>query len=391
MNFVRFNLLSASALTAVLAFAVLTGSAQARSFKVTNLVSDGAVPAATIDPNLVNPWGLAYGPTSPFWVNDNGPGVATLYNGAGVKIPLTVNVFPNDGSAAPTGQVFNSGGGSDFVVSNGATKGRAVFLMDTESGTISGWAPSVNLTNTFLGVDNSGGGALAHAVYKGLAIANNGGTEMLYAANFRSGQVEMYDGSFGLLGTFTDPTVAAGYAPFNVQTLGNKLFVTFALQDGAKHDEVDGAGLGYVDEFNLDGTFDMRIASAGGPTNAPWGLAIAPASFGSKFGGDLLVGNFGDGTISAFNLATNSFVGLLPMAGGGNLAIDGLWGLIPGNGAAGGSASTIYFSAGLNGESDGLFGSISAVPEPTTWTTMILGFGLLGAALRRSRSRLSPA
>jgi uncharacterized protein (TIGR03118 family) len=390
MSFARSKLLSASALAASLALGLLGGSAHARSYTVTNLVSDGFVPAATIDPDLVNPWGLAYGPTSPIWVNDNGKGVTTIYTGAGAKIPLTVKVFPADGSAAPTGQVFNSGGAADFKVSNGTTSGRAVFLMDTENGTISGWAPSVDASQTFLGVDNSGGGDLVHAVYKGLALANNAGVETLYAANFRSGMVEMYNGAFGSLGSFTDPGVAAGYAPFNVQALGGKRYVTFGLQDAIKHDEQDGPGLGYVDVFNLDGTLDHRIVSAGGQINAPWGLAIAPASFG-KFAGDLLVGNFGDGTISTFNLTTNAFDGVLNLHGGGPVQEDGLWGIIPGNGHFGLATTKLYFSAGLNGENDGLFGVITPVPEPTTWTTMILGLGLLGAALRRTRSRPSPA
>jgi uncharacterized protein (TIGR03118 family) len=385
------NLSASTALAAGLVLALAAGSAQAKkSFAVTNLVSDGAVKAVTTDPNLVNPWGLAYGPTSPFWVNDNGVGMTTLYNTAGGKVPLNVNVFPNDGTAAPTGQVFNSGGATDFVVDNGGASGRAVFLMDTENGTISGWAPSISSTNTYLGVDNSGGGDLVHAVYKGLAIANDAGTETLYAANFRGGMVEMYNSSFGLIGSFTDPGVMAGYAPFNVQTLGGKLYVTFGLQDATKHDEQDGAGWGYVDVFNLDGTLDHRIASAGGPINAPWGLAIAPSSFG-QFAGDLLVGNFGDGTISAFNLKTNAFEGQLLGPDGKPVFLDGLWGLIPGNGGSGGLTSKIYFSAGLNGESDGLFGSITAVPEPATWTTMILGLGLVGFFLRRSRSRASLA
>jgi uncharacterized protein (TIGR03118 family) len=387
MKFARLKLISASALAGVLALAAFGGPAQA-GFVQTNLVSNGAVPAANTDPQLVNAWGIAYGGTGPFWVNDNGTGLTTLYNGAGNKLGLTVNVFPNDGTAAPTGQVFNSGGTSSFIVHNGASTGRAVFLMDTENGTISGWNPGLG-TNTYLGVDNSGGGDLVHAVYKGLAIGNNGVTDVLFASNFRSGQVEKYDGTFTSLGSFTDPTVGAGYAPFNVQALNGNLFVTFALQDPTKHDELDGPGWGYVDEFDMNGNLISRITSAGGPTNAPWGLAIAPSTWG-HFAGDLLVGNFGDGTIDAFNLTTDKFAGMLKGPGGAPLSIDGLWGLIPGNGGLGGDTSKIYFSAGPNGESDGLFGSLTAVPEPGTWTAMILGVGFVGAAMRR-RARLNPA
>jgi uncharacterized protein (TIGR03118 family) len=390
MNFIRKSL-SVSAASALLAAAAFSGSAQAHNLKVTNLISDGFVPAANTDPSLINPWGLAYGPTSPIWINLNGTGASGIYNGgSGAKFGQ-VNVFPNDGTAAPTGQVFNSGGASSFMVKNASgDAGRAVFLMDTENGTISGWSPSLG-GNTFLGVDNSGGGALAHAVYKGLAIGTNAMGDALYAANFRAGDVEVYNGSFGLETTFTDTTLAPGYAPFNVQALNGNLFVSFALQDAVKHDELDGPGWGYVDEFDMNGNLIQRITSAGGPTNAPWGMAIAPASFGPKFAGDLLVGNFGDGSIDAFNLTTDKFVGKLHGVGGVPLSIDGLWGLIPGNGGLGGSTSNIYFSAGLNGENDGLFGSLSPAPEPSTWATMILGFGVLGLVLRRTRSRLSAA
>jgi uncharacterized protein (TIGR03118 family) len=392
MNLER-KLRLASALSALVAAGALASQAQAHGVTVTNLVSDGFVPAPTIDPDLVNPWGLASAPGSPIWVNDNGTGVTTLYNGAGTKIPLTVKVFPNDGSAAPTGQVFNTSAASFVVHNGGGGSGKAVFLMDTENGTISGWAPALG-ANTFLGVDNSGGGDLVHAVYKGLAIGTNASGDALYAANFRAGDVEVYNGSFGLETTFTDPNVAPGYAPFNVQALNGNLFVSFGLQDSFKHDEVDGAGLGYVDEFSMDGTLLQRITSAGGPTNAPWGMVIAPASFGPKFAGDLLVGNFGDGTIDAFNLSSNTFVGQLKGPGGAPIMIDGLWGLMAGNGPPnGGDTNKIFFSAGLDGEQHGLFGSLGAVPEPATWATMLLGFGMLGLAMRRTRtrSRLTPA
>jgi uncharacterized protein (TIGR03118 family) len=391
MKFARLSLFSASAVAAVLAIGA-PGGAQAHTIQVTNLVSDGFVPAPTVDPNLVNPWGLASGPTSPIWVNDNGPGVTTLYSGS-TKIPLTVKDFPHNGTAAVTGQVFNTGGSSSFMVHNGAgATGRAVFLMAGENGDISGWAPSLNLNNTFLGVGNAGGGDLVHAVYKGLAIGTNAMGDALYATNFRAGDVEVYNSSFGLEGTFTDPTVAPGYAPFGIQTIGGNLFVSFGLQDSIKHDEQDGVGLGYIDEFDMNGNLLMRIASAGNSqVNAPWGFAIAPASFGPKFAGDLLVGQFGDGTINAYNLTTNTFVGKLRGPGGVPITLDGLWGLLAGNGGAGGSPNSIFFSAGLNGENDGLFGSLSAVPEPGTWTSMILGFGLVGLMMRRHRSRLNPA
>jgi uncharacterized protein (TIGR03118 family) len=382
---------SALALGAAAASLALGASATPASaethFQVTNLVSDGSVPAKTIDPNLINPWGIASAPGGPFWVSDNNASVSTLYNTAGMKLGLTVNIAPPGGpnfTAAPTGVVFN-GNASDFHLTHAANS-NALFLFATEDGTISGWSPNVSFTNSILEVDNSNGGT--GAVYKGLAIANHD----LYAANFRSGQVEMYNSDFSQIGSFTDPNVAAGYAPFGEQVIGDHLFVTFALQNGAKHDDVAGAGHGYVDEFNLNGTLDQRIVSLGGQINSPWGLAVAPKSFGT-FAGDLLVGNFGDGTISAFNLSNDAFAGKLTDAAGNPIVLGDLWGLINGNGGAGGDANNIYFSAGVMDEAHGLFGSISAVPEPSTWSVMILGAGLIGSAMRRrsAAARLAAA
>jgi uncharacterized protein (TIGR03118 family) len=361
--------------------AVQAGSAQAQELNVTNLVSDGSVAAKTIDPNLINPWGISYAPAGPFWVSDNNSGVSTLYNGAGGKVPLTVAI-PAPGQASggtPTGTVFNGSGG--FNVSGGGKTGSALFLFATEDGTIAGWSPSVALTQAQIAVDNSAGGT--GAVYKGLAIASTGGSTFLYAANFRSGNVEMYNSNFGLVNTFTDPNVAAGYAPFNVQTLGNTLYVTYALQNGAKHDDVAGAGNGYVDAFSLDGTFERRIVSQGGMINSPWGLVIAPKGFGA-LGGDLLVGNFGDGTISAFNPTSGAFEGKLLGKDGMPIVEGDLWGLTVGNNGMAGSSNSVYFTAGVADEAHGLFGVLS-VPEPTTWALMFIGLGLTGATLRGRR------
>ena len=364
--------------------AIQAQTAQAGEFNVTNLVSDGSVPAATIDPNLINPWGISYAPTGPFWVSDNGTGLATIYTGTGSKVPLNVTIPPPAGqsfTSSPTGQVFN-GSSTEFMVGGGGSTAAAAFLFDTEDGTISGWAPSLSLSNAFLAVDNSAGGA--GAVYKGLAIGSTGGSDFIYASNFRAGDVEMYNSSFGLVKTFTDPTVAAGYAPFNVTNLDGTLYVTFALQDAAKHDDVAGAGNGYVDAFSLDGTFERRIVSMGGQVDSPWGLDIAPASFGS-LAGDLLVGNFGDGTISAFDPTTGVFEGELLGPGGVPIVEGDLWGLINGNDASAGSSNEVYFTSGIQDESEGLFGSISPVPEPGVWTLMIVGLGLMGATLRGRR------
>jgi uncharacterized protein (TIGR03118 family) len=369
------------AATAVgLTFACAATAQAATRFKVTNLVSDGSVPAVTTDPDLINPWGVAYSPMGPFWVSDNGMGLATVYTGAGAKVPLTVTIAPPGGSratAAPTGQVFNSDSSEFKLTAN--PNSAAAFIFDTEDGTISGWSSKVSLTSSILEVDNSAGGT--GAVYKGLAIAGPAGSQTLYATNFRSGNVEMYNDTWAPTGTFTDATVMPGYAPFNIQQLNGHLFVTFALQDGAKHDDVGGPGNGYVDEFNLNGTFDQRIVSAGGPVNSPWGLAIAPSSFGT-YAGDLLVGNFGDGTISAFDLTTDAYEGQLLDAKGNPIVLGDLWALMPGNGNPAANPGDIYFTAGVLKESEGLFGSISAIPEPATWLSMILGMGLVGAGLR---------
>ena len=382
----RFSTVSAASLSIAIGAGLIASlgaqgaNATPTAFDVTNLVSDGFVPAAHIDPNLINPWGISHSATSPFWISDNGTGLSTIYNTTGTKLGLTVTIPPAGGSA-PTGQVFNSTA-SDFAIGGVKTN----FLFDGEDGRITGWAGSFG-TNAQIAVDNSASGA----VYKGLAIGNNGSGNVLYAANFNSGQVEMYSGTFASLGSFTDTTVAPGYAPFNVQALGGNLFVTFALQNAAKHDDVRGPGHGYVDEFSMAGVFEQRIETLGGAINSPWGLAIAPSSFGT-FAGDLLVGNFGDGTISAYDISgAPAFKGVLRDRLGNAITEGDLWALIGGNGGNGGSLDKIYFTAGVMDEAHGLFGSLSAAPEPGTWMLMILGFGAMGAALRRRSAGLATA
>jgi uncharacterized protein (TIGR03118 family) len=359
---------------AALTLFVAPRPAAAVTFAVTNLVSDGSVPAVTVDPSLVNPWGVSFGPTSPFWVSDNKTGVSTLYNGAGGKLGLTVTIPPSP--SAPTGQVFNSGGATAFQI--GGTK--PLFIFDSEDGVISGWAGSFGTTAQTAAISSTG------AIYKGLAIGSDAKGDHLYAADFHNGVVEMYTNDFSSFTTFTDPTVAAGYAPFNAQVLGGELYVTFAKQDATGHDDVGGAGNGYVDVFNLDGTLNRRLVSLGGEIDSPWGLAIAPDSF-HELSGDLLVGNFGDGTISAFDSLTGAFKGRLLGVDEKPLVFGDLWALTPGNDAAAGSSKKIYFTAGLVDEAGGLFGVLTAIPEPSSWALMILGFGLTGAALRTGRRR----
>ena len=335
-----------------------------------NLVSDIAGVARFADPNLVNPWGLAFGPTSPFWIADNGTGLSTLYRGDGrsfpVGSPLVVTIPPPAGgtSASPTGLIFN--GTSSLVVSANGKSGAAIFIFATEDGTISGWSPAVDFHNAILVVDNSAPGGVDNstlgAVYKGLATADKGSSHFLYATNFRDAFVEIYDSHFKFVKSFTDSGVPAGFAPFGIQNINGKLFVSFAKQNDKKHDDVAGPGNGFVDIFDAEGNLLDRFAS-GGALNSPWGLALAPDGFG-KFSDHLLVGNFGDGRINAFGLSSGHFDGQLIDPEANPLTINGLWALRFGNGAPnGGSRHKLFFTAGIADESHGLFGFIKAGRE----------------------------
>ena len=326
-------------------------------FSTTNLVSDGAVPAAHVDPNLLNPWGVAFAPGGEFWISDNNSGKSTLYDGTGTALPLVVNV-PDPGAAGtPTGQVFN--GTSGFNVTENGTTGPAEFIYDTEGGTISGWSPTVDNNNAIIAVDNS-----QTSVYKGLAIATTpAGASQLFAANFRTRAIDVFDSNFSPVaeaaGAFTDKSIPRTYAPFNVQNIDGNLFVTYAKQNAAKHDDVGGAGHGFVDEFNTGGKL-LRRMQHGAFLDSPWGLAVAPASFG-KYAGDLLVGNFKSGFIDVFNMKSGRFAGALVDANKKKIHIDHLWALTPGSGGSTESADAIFFTAGINDEADGLFGSIQLV------------------------------
>ena len=337
----------------------LPAHATQTTFQQVNLVSNIPGLALHTDPDLVNAWGISHSSTSPFWISDNGTGLSTLYNGAGTKLTLIVTIPPPAGSppgtiATPTGQVFN--GTTDFVVTQGAHSGPARFIFATEDGTISGWNPAVNPTNAVLAVDNSG----AEAIYKGLAIGSNASGNFLYAANFLAGTIDVFDKNFHpaqLAGSFSDPNIHRGFAPFNIQNLGGKLYVTYAKQDADGEDDVAGPANGYVDVFDTNGNLLQRLATRG-RLNSPWGLAIAPASFG-VFANDLLVGNFGDGRINVIDPVAGGFLGQLRDANNDPITIDGLWGLIVGNGGNGGDQDKVYFTAGPNDEADGLFGSLA--------------------------------
>jgi uncharacterized protein (TIGR03118 family) len=338
----------------------VSAPAFAASVTVTNLTSDGAVKAAFTDPNLKNPWGMSYSPTGPFWVSDNATGLTTLYNGAGQPQTLVVTIPPVGGgtTGTPTGQVYNSSGG--FTITQSGKSGSASFIFASEDGSISGWNPSVNAGTAVTAVDRSSNGA----VYKGLALYKDSkGANLLLATDFHGGTVDVFDNTFKLLQQFRDKKFPKKYSPYNVQVLNGQIFVTYAKVDKQRHDSVDCPGCGGVEQLsNVDGTSTPKVVHRykHGELSGPWGLAIAPSSWGS-YAGDILVGNFGNGWIEAFT-PTLTPVGLLNDSTGAPIFIDGLWGLIPGNGASGGSASDIYFTGGTNGEADGLFGSLSFNP-----------------------------
>ncbi len=339
-----------------------TMPAAAEHYQQVNLVSDIPGLAQVTDPNLVNSWGIAHPPTGPWWVADNGMGVSTLYNGTGVPFPpghpLIVTIPPPPGEvgpSTPTGIVFNNG--SDFNVAPGKP---ARFIFVTEDGTISAWNSSVDINNATLKVNNS-----PAAVYKGVTIAEKDEANFLYVANFRGGSVDVFDTNFNQVilesGAFTDRKIPAGFAPFNVQNINDKIYVTFAKQDAQKHDNLDGPGLGFVDVFDSDGKLLMRLKH-GRWMNAPWGIVLAPEGFGG-FSEHLLVGNFGSGQIAAFDPGNGNFNGLLRDHHGDPITINGLWGLGFGNGGNAGPINTLFFAAGINDEQDGLFGAITSLPH----------------------------
>jgi uncharacterized protein (TIGR03118 family) len=340
------------AVAAALAAGSAVAAIQDDVYSVHDLVADAAGAAPAADASLVNAWGLTAGPTTPWWSANNATNSSTLYTGTGAKQALTVSV-----PGGPTGTVFN-GVATDFVVSAGAKSGAARFLFATEGGQILGWSPTVNATTALVGADSSAAGA----VYKGLTVT----TDRLYATDFHNGRVDVFDKSFAPVSLpFQDPKLPKGYAPFGIQALNGSIFVTYARQDAARKDDVAGAGAGYVDQFTTDGQLVARVASGGrknAPPNAPWGLATAPASFG-VFSGDLLVGNFGNGRIAAYQDRGGGkwvYKGELRRGDQTLITIDGLWGIAFGNGAAAGPATSLYFTAGPADESHGRFGSITA-------------------------------
>lgn len=330
----------------------------------TNLVTSGnagSAPAAATDPNLINPWGMAASATSPFWISDNGTGLSSLYTGAGTQVGTPFTIPPGTGSTTsnPTGQVFS--GGLGFVPDPTQPKATAVFIFVGEDGGITAWNPAFGHSAKLV-VDNGNADPSLNAVYKGVTIADVGTTPYLYATNFRSGQVEVYNQSFqpvSMPGGFVDHHIPSGFAPFNIQAVGNDLYVTYAEQDAAKHDDVPGAGNGFVDEFNSQGMLIQRFQH-GGFLNSPWAVAQVPNDGAwEHLGNDILIGNFGSGLINVFS-PSGKFDGFLhDDVTGKRVTIDGLWGLRFGNGGTAGPADTLFFTAGTNGESAGLFGSLT--------------------------------
>jgi uncharacterized protein (TIGR03118 family) len=361
--FVATPFLAASALAQQPTPAAMKGRSPAYLQK--NLVTSGPpLHGQHRDKNLLNPWGLVQGPTTPFWVSDNNAGVSTVYDGKGKadkttvehkKVPFVVTMpgprnSPASFVAAPSGIVFNATT-TDFTGD--------LFIFDTEDGTISGWQPADD-ADAVLHVDNSAVPTAANgAVYKGLAIATLNGRQLIYASNFRSGNIDVFDASYNpvtsLTGTFTDPNAMPGFAPFGITLFGTShLWVSYAMQDAAKHDPVHQVGAGYVDIFSTDGVFEKRFAT-GGNLNAPWGMVLTPASFG-PLGGDFWIGNFGDGNIHAFD-STGNPVGQPLDPHGKPLNVNGLWALVFGNGSNNAPTTSLYFTAGPNNETQGMFGT----------------------------------
>ena len=350
----RFGRAATIAAAAVLAAAGLAASAatDGNSYTVTNLVSDQPGVAPLTDPSLVNAWGLTASPTSPWWVADNGTNVSTLYRADGSKVALTVNV-----RNAPTGAVANTGTG--FSVSNGVTSGPARFIFSTEEGTILGWNPTVSADAVLAANSPLSGG-----IYKGLAIASTSAGTFLYATDFHNDRVDVFDSNFHpvTMSGFVDSKIPDGYAPFGIETVAGRIVVTYAKQDADAEDDVAGQGHGFVDLFDTSGRLLVRVARHG-QLNSPWGIALAPPSFGA-FGGDLLIGNFGDGRINAFEPqpdGTYELVGPLRTSDHQRVVIHGLWALQFGKGAVNnGPATTLFFTAGPDDESHGMFGTITS-------------------------------
>jgi uncharacterized protein (TIGR03118 family) len=323
----------------------------------TNLTSDVNGLAPNIDPNLKNAWGVSFGLNTPFWVSDQVTNVSTLYNGAGMAQSLVVSTPPTAPPAGPTGQVFV--GTSGFTMNSGSS---AVFVFSTLAGTIDAWNGGTSAAVQFTAPDG--------AVYTGLAQAGS----LLYAADTRNGKIDVFNSTFQkttVAGTFVDPNVPAGFTPYNIQNVGGQLYVEYA--------KLNAAG-GFVGVFDATGHLTQHISDP--HLNGPWGLTLAPPTFG-QFGSDLLIGNFGDGTINAFAPGTGTFLGTLSNVNGNPIVNSGLWSLNFRSPQSSFDPNALFFTAGIHGQADGLFGEIQTAPEPTTLTMLGLGLGVMALALRK--------
>ena len=338
--FGRLTVLTA-ALALVMMFVCSTAAAQSHQYTLTNLVSNQKGKAKHVDPLLVNAWGLAYGPGAPIWVSDEGTGWSTLYDGKGNPQKLQVVIPPAvSGAGSPTGIVYN--GSSEFPVEGWAS----IFIFATLDGTISGWAPQSNPTQAIIAVNNSGSGAS----YTGLAITSKSSGNMLYAADVNNNKVDVYDGNFKFVTSFTDTTVPKGYAPFGIQDINGLLYVSFAPTNGS-------AG-GVVDIFQENGSF-VKHLTKGKPLNQPWGFAMAPKNFGPLSNTLLVSNNTNTGTINGFNPKTGKFVGTLKNGAGKPFVIDQLWGIKFGGGSpSNGQKNQLFFTAGPNNNVNGTLGVI---------------------------------
>jgi uncharacterized protein (TIGR03118 family) len=351
---------------AIAALVVGCGSSSTNvpGYKQTKLVANKPGVAPVTDDHLVNSWGIAHSPTSPWWVANNHTGTSTVYDGNGMPFPtpapLVVTIPPPNGSppgamGAPTGMVFNPT--SDFVIEDGiSANAPAAFIFAGEDGVISAWRQLLAQPLTALIEADD-----PNAIYKGLAISAAGGVSRLYATNFHEGTVHVFDGNFQRIDdstTFQDPDIPAGFAPFGIQNINGNIFVTYAKQDDNKEDDVAGPGNGFVDMYDNTGSFEKRFVSQG-HLNSPWGVVLAPASFG-RLGGFIIIGNFGDGLLNAYDPASGAFKGALNLRNGSALQVPKVWGLMFGNDGNAGSSNTLFFSAGPNDENDGLFGMIEA-------------------------------
>jgi uncharacterized protein (TIGR03118 family) len=332
------------------------------------LVSDGGVAAPHTDANLVNPWGLVFNPEGFSWIANNHSQTSTLYDGNGVAQSLIVTLPEgSNGDADPNGIVFN--GGSDFVVTHAGLSGPGIFIFSGEGGVIEAWSPTVAATTAIVAYDDGSGGA----VYKGLALASSGGANFLYATDFHNAKVDVFDTHYAHVtthGGFVDPALPAGYAPFGIQNIGGSLVVTYAKQQSGSDDEAHGAGLGVVDLFDTQGNLLRRVVSAGAALNAPWGIALAPSNFGA-FSNALLIGDFGDGTINAYDATTGASLGALKTPGGQTIVLPGLWAIVFGNGLNSQPTNSLFYTAGVDDEDHGVYG----VVEMSTSSSASSGYG----------------